>query len=812
MAKQERKFDKRLYQRNASNFIPMVAHYDDHTLVTKNGELIQIIYVRGLNKETVSSELPNLMSALRKSIDTHAVSHNISFWVQTVRAKIDLEYDVDYECEFSKSLYEKWTQKHYWHDKYANSLYLSIIYRPAGLQISNVNAFVNTFFRSVTEEFHNNHLQNSTKKLTNITDLILSDLNAFHARKLSVAIHDDDNDNEYAYSELLSFYKYVMTFSNMPVLNYSCGLDKVISDFYYALGTNVIEIVSEQHKKFVAALAIREHHHLSAMNLDFLLQVSSELTFTEVFYFTDADICRKKYAYENYILNVSQDSELIKAKGYDVVFNNTEHYCQQQLLITIPADSIDELEAKIRLVSDRLSSLGIVHCREDMMLEHGFWSQLPGNFKFLRRLSDVTSDHIAGFASLHNFPIGKINSIWGDPITILRTKIGTPYFFNFHKEDVGHTCIYGGKQSGKTTVLNFLISQSMKFKPTIMYVAKNNTSQLFIAALNGTWYDSDIVFNPLTLSRSTDNARMLLEFFKIICDHYDNTLTEEQIQILMSLVEYIYSLPEEQKQITHVYHTFDFSDTEGGKKLKQMLSIFVDPKYAKIFDTEHALININDGHVTAINLYKFSDENFKKLHYPDDEKLVPKYEEEFRRNKNIRAAYALTLLEPMLKYKTDRPHMLCVDDFFDIFGHIYFSGIYANLCELIRQNNGLILSTCSIDFIDHYDKHLWSEIFKINATRIIMPMDAYDANIGKNMNLSEKELKEFATLIINNRLLFIKKANEDAVSIELNLGNFPKDLKILSCEDDDLKRYKDAVKEGGETGKWIPKFYEMLDV
>ena len=127
-----------------------------------------------------------------------------------------------------------------------------------------------------------------------------------------------------------------------------------------------------------------------------------------------------------------------------------------------------------------------MHVREDINLEKTFWAQLPGNFAFLSRMSPTILDNTAALASLHNFPTGNQYNPWGRAITLLRTERGTPYFMNFHDtEGNSNTCILGVEKSGRTTLLNFLLSEADKYKPTIIHIVDDSDSSLYIKAKIG---------------------------------------------------------------------------------------------------------------------------------------------------------------------------------------------------------------------------------------------------------------------------------------------------------------------------------------
>src|SRR5262249_7556118 len=150
-------------------------------------------------------------------------------------------------------------------------------------------------------------------------------------------------------------------------------------------------------------------------------------------------------------------------------------------------------------------------------LEPCFWAQLPGNFSYIAREAMISTANFAGFASLHNYPSGlSKGNHWGAAVTVLETISGTPYFFNFHKQDVGHTTIIGPTGTGKSVLLNFLLAQSLKFKPKIFFFDKDHGAEIFIRALGGVHATLGLSqpsgFNPLKLPDTPENRSFLSEW------------------------------------------------------------------------------------------------------------------------------------------------------------------------------------------------------------------------------------------------------------------------------------------------------------
>src|SRR5205085_292139 len=125
------------------------------------------------------------------------------------------------------------------------------------------------------------------------------------------------------------------------------------------------------------------------------------------------------------------------------------------------------LDAEVAEVQLAFSKLGLITVREDIKLEECFWSQLPGNFEFLRRKEPILTKSIGGFCRLNRFPSGSANhNHWGEAVALMPTIVNSPYFFNFHHRDNGHSVLFDfnsfNDQSGHV-LLNFLLSETRKY-------------------------------------------------------------------------------------------------------------------------------------------------------------------------------------------------------------------------------------------------------------------------------------------------------------------------------------------------------------
>ncbi len=80
----KQKIDKGLYNALSEDFIPIACHYDKNTLLTKNGELLQILQINGINSERISKQLSNLRGVVRSAIRNNVEGDKLAFWIHTI--------------------------------------------------------------------------------------------------------------------------------------------------------------------------------------------------------------------------------------------------------------------------------------------------------------------------------------------------------------------------------------------------------------------------------------------------------------------------------------------------------------------------------------------------------------------------------------------------------------------------------------------------------------------------------------------------------------------------------------------------------
>lgn len=812
ISSRDRRSDKDLYNYYSENFIPIACHYNEDTILTKNGELVQTIEVNGINADDLSDELFNLRAMVRSAIEKNVSDNHVAFWIHTIRRKTNLDDSTPYVKTFSAGIHDLWRRKNYWHDKYVNTLYVSVVYKSSDMNLaSDPNHIITALSPSKVASFHDKYFEESLIALEKVSNGILTDLGEYGARKIGIRF-----DGEETYSDSLFLYRRIIHLNEtqipLPIADFSHAL----ATHQYAVGGDKIEVISADEKKFASIISVKEYQEISAEALDRFLQIPVELIATEIFYFIDKNEVDPIFSYQDYILKVSGDADLRDATGISAIMKKDDYsptkFCNQQISITIIGDDVASLDAQMKHASEELSEIGLVHVREDINLEQVFWSQLPGNFSFLRRLVPNTIKNTAALASLHNFPTGLKYNPWGNAITLLRTERGTPYFMNLHTESSGgFTCIYGSKKSGKTVLTNFLISESTKFDPAILYLTNSDNSKIFIEGIEGIWADQTRnIFNPFLIQNPEESKDFLCEFIKILSNHYPEPLSEDSIAFISYFVDQALAIEEENRNLSSALKKVDFSKA-GGEEIKKRLSPFDEnSRYNGLFDSSSPFV-FPKGGVLGAQLREFTDSFFTDNFYPSDKKLLAQFIDDAKYQSSMRSAILYGYIWMFLSDPHERK-IVAMDNIHEIINAEYFSWMISLVSDYLKKQNSLFLASIDLDTMQNDMKTgFWNPCIDLVDTQIVLPSNVGIDNLDKFLSLTNVEESKLNNIPLSAHAFLIKQAGHSIIA-ELSIGGLPGILRMLSSDADDLKIFETIKSQNpGHPDNWIGELYNAFD-
>ncbi len=548
-----------------SEFVPFACHFNPNTLLTKNGELLQTIKITGIARDTLGSQEHDLRNLIRKAVRDHIPSSAYALWFHTIRRKRNLSAKGSHASAFARDLNAAWEDKNHFHHQYTNEVYLTIVREGQDAPLFKKEHATHAILPNVDLRWRNSYLDDTYQELDAVAGNICEALHSLGAERIGIY-----EENGIYYSELLEFLEKLTNLMDRKMPVPEEDLSSYLTSGEITFGFNAMEVRVGNKRRFSSIVSLKEYKEISLGAIDSFLQSPMEFIVTQCVDFINPDIALKQYLQQKAVTRFAEDSNtLSRISELDAILESNRNspidFGQQQLSIFLIGDSLKQVELQTKMTIDYFKRCGLVAIREDLYFEKCYWAQLPGNFEFIARLQPTYTQHTAGFANLHNFPMGnEEGSLWGPPVTTFHTANGTPYFFNFHDQQNGHTWLIGKEGTGKTVLGNFLMTQATKFQPQIFCLDTDGRSRMVMEKLDAEMHDvARDGINPFSLTMSPANKQFLCRWLSVLARITGKRIDDAVKPIIERAVEHVLMLPVEQRHFASFIETFTLLSPES---------------------------------------------------------------------------------------------------------------------------------------------------------------------------------------------------------------------------------------------------------
>jgi len=181
---------------------------------------------------------------------------------------------------------------------------------------------------------------------------------------------------------------------------------------------------------------------------------------------------------------------------------------------------------------------------------------LPGNSAYNVRklwLSDANCADLSFLCTLRS-GCPRNEHLGAEYLAVLEGSAGVPYFFNLHYKDVAHTLVLGATGSGKSFLLNFVLTHLQKYGP-FTYIFDLGGSYESLTRLFGGSYlrinveEHPFTINPFCLPPTKENLLFQFALVKVLIQSNGYPLTAEDERDLYEQIENLYSIAPEQRRL-----------------------------------------------------------------------------------------------------------------------------------------------------------------------------------------------------------------------------------------------------------------------
>jgi type IV secretion system protein VirB4 len=790
-----------------SEFIPLSAHVSPTVVKTTGGDFLLVWRLAGLpfvGRE--EWELEHRHNTFNRMLQTLRAPDfvNVAFWVHDVRRRRRLSDTSRFAHAFNQQLSDAYFETLSAQKLMQNELYLTMIYRP----VVSGKRFVEKSADVTRLEAEQAQAINTLLELAGNVEAVLKDYAPYRLGMYEAS-------NRVVFSETLEFFGYLLNRIDEPVPVLQAPIYNylpVSKQRFSAKTGDFVVTTPNGENHFGAILNIKEYTDGTYPGiLNGLKYLDFEYVVTHSFSpMGRQDAIRALDRTKGAMISsgdkaVSQIIELDHAM--DQLASGNFVLGEYHFSMTVYAASQELLSQQIATTRAELSNAGFISVKEDLAVAASYYSQFPCNWKFRTRLANVSSLNFLGLSPLHNFATGKKeNNPWGDCVTTLQTTNGQAYYFNFHathpaenslgEKAIANTMVIGKSGTGKTALINFLLSQVQKLKPspTIFFFDKDRGAEIFVRACGGNYLALEngkpTGFNPFQCERNESNTQFLSDLIKVLAGKSVYSSREEED--IFRAVENMLDTPMRLRSMTNFQKSLPNMGDDG---------LFVRMRK---WTAGNSLGWVFDNPVDTIDLQKANIIGFDYTDIID--------------NPEVRVPIINYLLHRLEALIDGRPLIYVMDEFWKILdGQGGLKEFAKNKQKTIRKQNGLgIFATQSPE--DALASDIAASLIEQTATMILLPNpNASREDYIDGLKLTDAEYQVVVSLDERSRCFLVKQGHASSVC-QLNLRGMDDALAVISASTDnieimhevmhDIGAAKEVTTDSLQPEQWLQAFYE----
>ena len=786
-------------EKTVSDFIPYTHHVDDFTVKTRKGHYVQVLRVPGVCAETKDQLDIDTAKRFRANMFQGIGNSRFAVYHHIVRRESPVSLDADFDNRFCAALDKAYFERLARSRMFVNEQYLTIVRRSSQTPLGLVGNLVNSVFTKVDKRLAAEAEREDVEALHDATAQLVSSLAPYGAERLSLRMSEDEFGNErVVVSDILSVLGYPINLNMQEVAVPPMAIHDYLARKRISFGKESYEIrgPSPDDVSVGAILSVKDYASITqAGMLDNLLRLPHEFILTQSFAFVDRAKAmgsmktlrtQMETANEGTYSLVDEITDAIDNVGSGRVKLGEHH-----LTINVHAKNAKALKTAVTETVATFTDLGINVVREDLNMQAAFWAQLPDNFGFIARRSNITTSNFSSFASLHTFPSGKRNgNHWGDAVTILETTSGTPYAFSFHDRDIGNFTLVGPTGAGKTVLLSFLLAQAQRLRPKTFLFDKDRGAEIFVRAVGGDYTvvrpDRPTGFNPLRLPDTPVNRAFLRDWLAMLTTiGTDTKLRADEQAAIAEAVDANYEVPESARTLANLQPLFMGFEKASVTSLATRLGRwFGDGDKAWLFDNPEdtlSLDNMTIGMDTTLIL----------------------------EDPIARTPWLMYVFHRVQESLTGERVIIMLDEGWRLLDDPEFSARIKDWEKTIRKLNGLLgFATQSVG--DIFKSAVGEAIVEQSPTNIFMPNGRADARTYvEGFNLTNYELSLIKEEMTPESRFFLIRHGSETVIARLNLNNMDSFMSVLSGRAETVALCEQMREIHGEDpDAWLPPFLE----
>ncbi|MGI9360651.1 MAG: VirB4 family type IV secretion/conjugal transfer ATPase [Parasphingorhabdus sp.] len=778
----------KIAQREATpeKFLPYARHINEEMVALDSGDIMLTFELQGRAFETSDVRDLNDWHTKLNGLLRNLHDERLSVWTHLIRMRVDQYPGGAFKSGFAADLDRAYFCRINRERMFVNRFFVSLVIRPSA---TGSDKIIQLFKRKVSKQADKGPLIDDA--IVELLDDKARDFEKLMARcqprRCGIYAH-----RGLMFSETMEVADMVMTGRHVRVPVVRGHLGGALYRARTIFGAETIEVRGADTSAFGGIFGIREYPaQTTPRQFEALLSVDFGFVLTQSFTFLGRAAATEKFRLRMTQMEnsgdraVSQADALIDAS--DDLMSNRFVLGDHHFTLAVYGTSMHALRDHMSVARAALADTGMVAAREGAALEAAYWSQLVGNFAWRARPAPITSLNFAAFSPFHTFPAGQASgNHWDEAIALLKASARSPYFFNFHKGDLGHTLIIGPSGGGKTVLLNFLMAQAEKTDARQIFIDKDRGAQIFVQASGGTYLalHNGIAtgFSPLkALTDCAPDKSFLSLFIRQLVRADGKPISVQEERRIEDGINAVMKLPVADRSLSALRSMLGMKDAAGvGARLEKWTS---EGSLGWVFDNPDDSMTL-DARFIGFDMTDFLD------------------------NADIRTPVMLYLFHRIDQLLTGERMIICIDEFWKALGDEAFRRFAQDGLKTYRKRNALMVFATQSP-ADALKSDISHSILEQVATKIMLP-NPFGArrDYVDGFALSEAEFKLVREDLSPESHKFLVKQGHDSVVVELDLSGLDDALAVLSGRAETTAQVDEIIAEvGSDPATWLPLFH-----
>ena len=282
------------------------------------------------------------------------------------------------------------------------------------------------------------------------------------------------------------------------------------------------------------------------------------------------------------------------------------------------------------------------------------------------------------------------------PLAVLTTDKSTPFWFNLHAGDLGHTLIFGPTGAGKSTLLAFIAAQFRAYENSRIFAFDKGMSMFPLClGAGGSHFNightGQLAFAPLQrIAESESECAWAEEWIASLMELQGFPVMPSHRNAIHTAMQSLAANPEHLRTLTNFYHVVQ------DREIKEAIQHYT---------VQGAMGRLLDADTDTLSLSPFMVFEIEELMNLGDKNLIP----------------VLTYLFHRIEKALDgNPTILILDEAWIMLGHPVFRAKIHEWLKVMRKANcGVILATQSLS--DAKNSGILDVLVESCPTKIYLP-------------------------------------------------------------------------------------------